>query len=266
VNLPNEDGKEFYIIIMQKKGLKSLSVTSKKYHNFLNLNKFYFTKKMSPDRYLEIRNCYKYFVNEILDETSNSGILVKKAAKKLGLFYDNTLIIDNDDESNVLMDYVLYEKNGMPNRVVDRFYKLFGNKIDETRKIILNGMLNNHYSVFEITSINSDLYTLQLFDLIGKQTYALMDIGFSTTAKVGAILATRLIPTENINITSGQSSVFQEEKRVRLLADISKKNKNRPRKRSIKIKSRKSDRKTLQEVVFILNKKYGIQILTIDPT
>ncbi|MEM9544619.1 MAG: hypothetical protein AAGA77_01530 [Bacteroidota bacterium] len=217
---------------------------------------------MTAERYLEIRNCQKSFVYEIAD-TDNSGRKgILRAAKQLGFLENETIVFEDEEESNVLMDYMLYEKNGRSNRLVDRFLKQNDEPLDDLRKLILNGMINNYYSVFEIKQIDVDQSNVILFDLISKKEYILMDFGFSSTASLGTLLATRIIPCEDVFVTSGLSFAFNSHHRLRILTTISRQKDKHRRPASKKSKSNKSNSKTMFEIMFNLHKQYGLYITT----
>ena len=119
----------------------------------------------------------------------------------------------------------------------------------------MNGLLNQHSSLFEIKSINPGGSTLVLEDLLdaSRKEYMLMDIGLSKTARLGFILYNRLIPLRDINMTSGVSFIFEKIYKDKLLSAIS-------------LAAFKKRRKLTGTEMFLLihekNKLYGMETRT----
>jgi len=167
---------------------------------------------MVTNRYIELRRSYTKIVNEIMDSDKSRAGNIKRAGKKLGLLENDTFVLTEEVDSNVLMDYMLFEKNGSANRLIDKFAKHSTENIDENEQLLLNSMLNNHFSIFEVTDIDKVNCTLILFDILGKQNFTLFDIGLSQTGSTGTLFATRIVPIEDVYITSGLTFAFAKKK------------------------------------------------------
>lgn len=205
---------------------------------------------MESSKYLKIRKVYSKFVYTILKSDKNAHNNLIKAGKKLGFWEGGKkLVFEREEETNVLMDFLLYEKNGKPNRLIDEF-KADNNNLAEEENEILNGMLKNYDSLFEIVGIDKSQSILDLLDLQSKKEYKLKDISFSKTAKTERFIYTRLIPIENINMTSGLSFYFHPKNRLKLLTKISGQLANRNSK----------NKRTLFEKMFKCHKSYGIEV------
>lgn len=222
---------------------------------------------MNIDRYIKIRNCYKEFTSNILDTEDDNGIKMRRAGRKLGFVNDeNVFVFEDEDETNVLMDFLIYEKNGLSNRIIDRISKDENSDLNDLEEMILEGMRANHFSLFEVVEKDLENNSLELSDLLGSYIYTLKDVGFSSTAQIGTLIATRLVPIEDVYFTSGLSFAFNEDKRLRLLTFIAK-NKRKPnRRKSIKIKAKKSNKVTLMEIMFNAHKRWGYDVVTLDPS
>lgn len=216
---------------------------------------------MNKDRYTEIRKCYTKFTTRILNsEDENNGADIRRAGKKLSFLKGDTMIFESEDESNVLLEYLLYEKNGKKTRLIDRYSLRTDNEMDKTEEVILSAMLTNYFSVFEVDKINAVENTVDLIDIIEGGKYTLIDIGFSESASEGNILSTRLLPIGDVYMTSGLTFAFTSDKRLRLLREISKKSKYSVRKRSVKLSTKSPASKTLFEIMHQSNRKWGSEV------
>jgi len=125
-------------------------------------------------------------------------------------------------------------------------YNFQNNNLSVIKIDILNGMLKNHVSLFEIIDIDKDKSILRLKDQVTNQIHSLMDINFSLTAEKGMLISTRLIPIQSINMTSGLTFQFQKEKRLKILTDLS------------------IGEKEFFRTIFKLSKVFGIQVNSIE--
>jgi len=217
---------------------------------------------MEIERYLEIRRSFTKFVDIIVQTDEDRKVNMKRAATKLGLLDEGVIVIMEELDSNALMDYMLFEKNGRADRLIDRFLLHSKGNLDKNESNLLDGLLKNHFSFFELKAINKENFTLSLFDIIEKKDLSLVDIGFSQTAIEGIFFAARIIPIEGINITSGLTFAFEEKNRLRLLTEISKHARKKNRKRSIKIKANKTSSPKLIEIMIRAHKKWGVETIT----
>jgi len=144
------------------------------------------------------------------------------AAKLLGFWDGKMMVFNSDNDSETLMDFIVFEKSTQIVPAFRRFYSKNPELID-LQKENMNGMLNQYSSLFEIKSIDSIGNTLVLVDLLddSKTEYLLMDVGMSKTALPGFILFTRIIPIRDINMTSGVSFGFEKIYKDKLLSAIS---------------------------------------------
>ena len=96
--------------------------------------------------------------------------------------------------------------------------KIFKFAIDNNKEV-----LSYHASLFEVKSIDSGRNTSVLIDLLdpNRKEFTLMDIGLSQTSVVGLIFYTRLLPIQDIYMTSGVSFGFENSCKDKLIATIS---------------------------------------------
>jgi len=177
---------------------------------------------MQVEDYLNIRNTARELASKILNYNTDSKNAMIYAGKLLGFWNGDSMVFDSDEESDVLMDFLIYEKNKLGQRLIDLFYDS-DIELTDIEEDILEGQVEYHASLFEILQTNQTNYTLVLRDLLSvdKPEFTLMDMGLSQTGNQGLLLYTRLIPILEINMTSGVSFGFESNKKEQLLDDIS---------------------------------------------
>lgn len=143
-------------------------------------------------------------------------------AKLLGLWNGKLMVFEDDNETEALMDFMVFEKPANYAPAYQRFYDS-NPKLTELQQENLNGILNFHSSLFEVKHIDSTNHTIVFVDILDedKKEYLLMDVGLSRTTSVGLIFYTRLIPIRDINMTSGLAFVFDNSLKEKLLSAIS---------------------------------------------
>jgi hypothetical protein len=143
-------------------------------------------------------------------------------AKILGLWDGRKFIFDSENDSETLMDFMVFEKTTQNTPAFKRFH-LSNPGLNDLQLENINGMYNNYSSLFEVKSIDRIGNTLVLADLLddNRTEYLLMDIGMSKTTPLDFVLFTRLIPIRNINMTSGVSFGFEKIHKDKLLSAIS---------------------------------------------
>ena len=203
------------------------------------------------EKYKKYRKIGMKLNHKIMDNCLDRDTL-KKSAKLLGIIHKGIFVFDNDDETNVLMDFALHDYRFINKNVIERYREKFGWK-NEIEKDILDALSASYTSLFKITSISRLENTLILRDLLNKKDdIKLIDIAFSNTVThSGFLVFTRLLPFKDFNMTSGVSFVFPPYKENFLIREYKNKSK--------KIKS---DNDAIKRfiVFYKLNKTYGIEV------
>ena len=158
---------------------------------------------------------FKYVVDNNMHELIS-------AAKLLGLWDGRKFIFDSENDSETLMDFMVFEKTKHNTPAFKRFH-LINPELNELQQEHVNGMYHNYSSLFEVKSIDGIGNTLVLVDLMdnNRREYLLMDIGMSKSTPVGFVMFTRLIPIRDINMTSGVAFGFEKIHKDKLLSAIS---------------------------------------------
>ena len=177
---------------------------------------------MTIEEYKKIRNSTKDLAYKILNSKKDNRDEMIYAGKLLDFWDGQAMVFDTEEESDVLMDFLIYERDREGNKLIDNFYNS-DVQLNEIEEEILEGMVNYHSSLFEVQEINRDSCILTLIDLFdgNYKEYKLMDLGFSQTAKVGLVIYSRLIPVRRINMTSGVSFGFDLPAKDKILSNVS---------------------------------------------
>jgi hypothetical protein len=177
---------------------------------------------MTKNDYKIIRARTKDLAYKILYSTKNKRDEMIYAGILLGFWDGKEMVFETEEENDVLMDFLIYERGKKGDKLITNFYNS-EIQLDEIEEEIIEGLNNYYSSLFEIKDIDTDSNILFLSDLFDKdlKEYKLMDVGFSMTAKIGLIIYTRLIPIKDINMTSGVSFAFNSSDKNRVLSDFS---------------------------------------------
>lgn len=176
------------------------------------------------------------------------------AAKLLGMWDGKMMVFKDENDTDALMDFMVFEKPAGRATACQRFYDSKP-ELTELQQENLNGMLHFHSSLFEVKHIDSANYTMLFVDVLdqNKKEYLLMDVGLSRTAMVSLLIYMRLIPIRGEYITSGLGFVFDHELKEKLLSTIS-------------LTSFKKRRKLTSTELFLLfyekNRQYGLSTRT----
>jgi len=208
---------------------------------------------MTIEEYREIRKLGMNLNTKILDYVSNKADM-DYAGKQLGFLSGNKMIFDDDDETDVLMNYIIFEKNKKGKILLDKFYDS-EIELEELEEEILEGLVNSYASLFEVTKIDQEKCIISFSDVFSdtNQTYSVMDINFSQTAEMEGLIYARLIPIRDIYMSTGVHFSFNSSQKQRLLSDIS----------FLRFKSgKKLSSSELYTHLFKKSKLYGIKTIT----
>ena len=151
-------------------------------------------------RYKHLRKVALKLNNRLVKTLPKS--LLEEGGKKLGIFKNNTLILDSEDEIVVLMDYCLYDVRRQGANAVERYLRHSPPPPDSDEMILLQAMRQARYSLLAVEAVEAGV-GVHLRDLLRDERLFLMDIGFSQTGSPGVILAGRVIAPEGIAMTTG---------------------------------------------------------------
>jgi len=211
---------------------------------------------MQINEYLKIRETGKNLAYKILNFDKDGKNAMLYAGTLLDFWNGKAMVFDKEEETDVLMDFLIYEKNKHGQKLIDQFYDS-DFELTDLEEEIAEGQVNYHCSLFEIVKIDKSNSTLILKDLLNNDMadFILMDMGLSQTGKTGLLIYTRLIPIREMNMTSGVSFGFESRFKERILNDISLERLK---------KHRKLDSTELYILMHKKSKQYGIDINKIE--
>lgn len=166
---------------------------------------------------------YRYFrqlglgLNTKMMKCKELNIDIRSAGKKLNLLEQNTFILENEQDLDIVMDFALFELLINNRNFIERYYDLDFPDTDE-ENILLESKLNAFTSLFEVVGFDKENCLIKAIDVLDSdRNYSLIDIGFSQTGWNGLLFFTRIIPLPEFNITGGVSFGFRRETKERLL-------------------------------------------------
>ena len=177
------------------------------------------------EKYKNIRKVGRELAYKILEACVTKDML-NHSSKLLGInVQGNELFFDSEEETSLLMDFVLFDYKVNGKNVIQLYLEKQPNQ-NKVESELIGAMLSAYTSFFEVAATTD--YTVYLKDLFCRtdKHIELIDIGFSATATPGALTFFRLVPVPSCNMTSGVSFVFRNELKeylVRRYPKISKK-------------------------------------------
>jgi hypothetical protein len=150
--------------------------------------------------YAEVLPAYRQFrqiglrLNQALTRSLGKEV-IETAGRRLGMLHDGTLVFDSEEETAVLMDYAIYNVQSAGRNAVQKYLAHSPPPPGSDEMVLLKAALKAYYALFEVIDLEPGIgVTVQ--DLLRGETGFMADIGFSGTARRGAVLATRVIPLD----------------------------------------------------------------------
>jgi hypothetical protein len=116
-----------------------------------------------------------------------------EAARALGMLQGDTLVFDSVDQTSVLMDYGIYHVRRNGCNAIERYLDEKRPSRGSDERIVLEMMLKAYYSILQVADIESGV-GVSVHDMLRDESGFLVDIGLSTTAPKGIVMATRVTP------------------------------------------------------------------------
>jgi hypothetical protein len=152
------------------------------------------------------KNLMSKILKKILDKDNLEG-----SFKLLDVLKGKYLLIENDYEMDVAMDFSIHEYTIDNKTVISLYEEKFGGK-DKIETDILKASQNSYTSLFSVISVSSENNTVTLNDVMSdKKNIILTDIGLSTSLSPGLLIFTRIIPFNTFNMTSGVNFIFDRD-------------------------------------------------------
>jgi hypothetical protein len=116
------------------------------------------------EKYTEYRKVSKELNHKIMDKCLDPDVF-KKSARLLGATQGEVLVLDNEDEMSVLMDFALREYKVNKQTTVEIYGEKIGGE-NEIEKEILDAFVSSYTSLFRIISISKTENSLILEDIL----------------------------------------------------------------------------------------------------
>jgi len=154
------------------------------------------TTKASPellDTYLSYRKISNYLAQRLIDNYVGRDTILR-SAKSLGLCYKNTITVNNDSESDILMNHAIYNNYVFNKNAVDRCINNSREILTETERFVLNALQNAKFALLKVEKVLANDGGIIVSDLLrnGRQ-HLLMDKGLNASAPTGVVLASTVI-------------------------------------------------------------------------
>ncbi len=128
--------------------------------------------------------------------------VIDEGARKLGILHKGILVFDSEDEMAVLMDFCLYNVRRAGCNAVERLLQESPPPEGSDEREILHAMARAWYSLFLIEEVVPG-QGVQGLDLLHDEGVFIVDISLSRSARMGDVIATRVIPFVDFAMTSG---------------------------------------------------------------
>ncbi len=131
----------------------------------------------------------------------NRGWL-EKAARRLGLWEQGTLVFDTKDQIAVLMDYAFYDCFQYGSNAVDRYAAENPPAPGSDEEALVAAMKQAFFSVFRVQKVVMEI-GVHVLDILRDHQYFLADVGISSTAEETLVFVSRVLPFEDFIMTCG---------------------------------------------------------------
>jgi len=128
--------------------------------------------------------------------------VLREGAKKLGILRGDTFVLDNEDETSVLMDYCIYDVYRKGRNAVDQYLCDRPPDPESNEMACLHAMQHATYALVVVLGVERGV-GCHVRNLFTEETRLLVDMGLSKSAQRGGIMATRLVDYGEFVTTSG---------------------------------------------------------------
>lgn len=209
---------------------------------------------MQKEQSIKLRNAGRILGEKIIPTGKKDQL--DYVAKQLG-FWDNkrnAIVMDAESDMDVFAEYLIYQPTKKGAIVLDDFYES-DIELSDLEEDFLEAMVNSYASLFTIQKVDPDSSTLVLKDELDKDNkeYTMMDINLSQTAKVETMMYTRLLPVEDVFISSGLTFAYYSKYLNNMINHVSS------------VRFRKRRKLTEADLIILCHKKYneyGIEMKT----
>jgi hypothetical protein len=153
------------------------------------------------ESYLQLREASYRLVNEKI-LSAYLGEAIEYAGSSLGMLVGNTLSLQTEDESAVLMDHAIFNYRVAGRNIVERYGDAHGDELMALERKWLVGAEKSRHTLVLIGESIPGL-GMTAHDVFWDEQLLIVDLNFSRCKVAGLTLATRLIPIDDYYISSG---------------------------------------------------------------
>jgi len=184
--------------IQKQNPLNTLTVTN---HGFIIPKDTVSSIREQLAFYRRLRAVQRGLHNELMKLLPKNAL--KECGMVLGIYKNDTLVFSSESETDVLMDYCIYDYRWDGRNVIERYINQTPIEDGSDEQILLNAMLEARYSLFVVDDVVRGR-GVRTRDLLRGDSGFIMDVAFSETAVKGFILACRIIsPGGGFSMTTG---------------------------------------------------------------
>lgn len=136
---------------------------------------------------------------------------IQAAARLLGLLQGKTIVLDDEDQTGIIMDLAIYESLGEGMTALETYIARRSAASEETD--LLAAMAGSRTSLFEIVEARPDEHQLIYQDLLNPimGEITVTDVHLSQTAQPGLMIFTRVVDVDGLNMSSGIGFLFKPD-------------------------------------------------------
>jgi hypothetical protein len=149
--------------------------------------------------------------------------VLDEGGRDLGFLRNGAFVFGREDESNILIDYCIYNVLRRGRNAIQSILAQFPPPEGSDEALVLAASTRPWFSVFGVERTDPGIGVM-VQDIFRQSRHRLIDIGFSRSACPGVLLATRVIPFEGFIMTTGAPLPLSggASKRDRLTQQVTK--------------------------------------------
>ena len=151
-------------------------------------------------RYKHLRQVGLELNNRLVKTLSKSTL--EEGGKKLGIFKNNAITLDTEDEISVLMDCCIHDLRRQGKNAIEHYLAESPPAADSDEMVLLQALRQARFSLFVVEAVEPGV-GVHVRDLLRDEPLFLVDVGFSRSTPLGMILAARVMAPEGIGMTTG---------------------------------------------------------------
>jgi hypothetical protein len=117
---------------------------------------------------------------------------LKRAAKHLGIWWEDRIVVDDDTTIDMVADIALFEPNQRKRRAYDRYLEREAHSLDPADLDLAGRMASAFFSIFKVVDRHpsAGIWVEDVLD--GKRRIWILDEGLESSAPVGLVFGMRL--------------------------------------------------------------------------